>query len=96
MLSRPEAQAAGGSSYLPCGCSGAPVPDQEPPDQKQAAATKSNPADERAYVCSVCRAPYSLPPPRPLWSARALVGLRGVAVAAACISLLAFGLSSEA
>eukprot|EP00887_Chlorella_sp_A99_P006914 scaffold2.g6914.t1 len=53
---------------------------------------RHNPADERAFRCGVCRAKFSLAPPRPQWSARLLHTLRGLG-GAACVLLLAFGLS---
>lgn len=47
---------------------------------------------ERAEKCSVCQTKFSVPPPRPEWSARMVAGLRGLG-GALCISLLAFGLT---
>ncbi len=44
---------------------------------------------ERAYRCGVCRAPYSLAPPRPPWLPGAAAAARGGGAAAAALCLLA-------
>uniref|UniRef100_A0A061QNK1 Membrane associated ring n=1 Tax=Tetraselmis sp. GSL018 TaxID=582737 RepID=A0A061QNK1_9CHLO len=48
--------------------------------------------DERAIKCSVCRTPFSIPPPVVAWQQRLSAILRGIS-SALCISLFAFGLS---
>uniref|UniRef100_A0A061SD69 Membrane associated ring n=1 Tax=Tetraselmis sp. GSL018 TaxID=582737 RepID=A0A061SD69_9CHLO len=50
--------------------------------------------DERAIKCSVCRTPFSIPPPVVAWQQRLSAILRGIS-SALCISLFAFGLSGE-
>jgi len=60
--------------------------------QESVLASQRSADDERAEKCSVCQTKFSVPPPRPEWSARMVAGLRGLG-GALCISLLAFGLT---
>lgn len=49
--------------------------------------------DERAYICSVCRTPYTICPPHPLDRWRKVGQAARRIAGAACISLLALGLT---